>query len=108
MRLVHPRDSAKARPRSAKRRTAVPAAPEISRARRVLRILKHTGAAFLEDNVSRLVAAIAFYTTVAVAPLMVIAIAVAGFFFFEGAREKVWPVHLEREDVDARHRVYGR
>lgn len=55
----------------------------------MLRILKHTGKAFMEDNVTRLGAALAFYTTVAVAPLMVFAIAVAGFFFDEGAREKV-------------------
>lgn len=52
-------------------------------------MLKYTGKAFLEDNVTRLGAALAFYTTVAIAPLMVFAIAVAGFFFDEGAREKV-------------------
>ena len=58
--------------------------------RRVARILGHTGKAFFADNVTRLGAALAFYTTVAVAPLLVLAIAVAGFFFEEAeAREKV-------------------
>lgn len=57
--------------------------------RRALRIATQTLKAFLDDNVSRLGAALAFYTTVAVAPLLVIAIAVAGVFFDEGARERV-------------------
>jgi membrane protein len=57
--------------------------------RRTLRILTRTAKAFLDDNVSRLGAALAFYTTIAVAPLMVIAIAVAGIVFDEGAREQV-------------------
>lgn len=49
-----------------------------------------TGRAFFEDHITRLGAALAFYTTVAVAPLLVLAIAVAGFFFEEtDAREKV-------------------
>ncbi|HET7537091.1 MAG TPA: YihY/virulence factor BrkB family protein [Candidatus Didemnitutus sp.] len=57
---------------------------------RVGRILHRTGRAFIEDNVSRLGAALAFYTTVAVAPLMVLALAVAGVFFEESqARESV-------------------
>jgi membrane protein len=63
---------------------------EPSLARRTLRILGRTGKAFFDDNITRLGAALAFYTTVAVAPLMVLAIAVAGFFFEEtDAREKV-------------------
>ncbi|HYC70088.1 MAG TPA: YihY/virulence factor BrkB family protein [Opitutaceae bacterium] len=58
--------------------------------RRVLRIAWRTARAFVEDNVSRLGAALAFYTTVAVAPLMVLAVAVAGLFFDEAvARETV-------------------
>jgi membrane protein len=62
---------------------------EAGMARRWLRIVAHTFKAFLSDNVSRLGAALAFYTTVAVAPLLVIAIALAGIFFDEGAREHV-------------------
>jgi membrane protein len=50
---------------------------------RVLCILKRTGQAFLDDNVTRLGAALAFYTTIAVAPLMVLSVAVAGFFLDE-------------------------
>jgi membrane protein len=58
--------------------------------RRILRILTQTGKAFFADNITRLGAALAFYTTVAVAPLLVLAVAVAGFFFEEtDAREKV-------------------
>lgn len=57
---------------------------------RSIRILKRTARAFLEDNVTRLGAALAFYTTVAVAPLMVLALAVAGMFLEEEvARETV-------------------
>ncbi|MEJ1974231.1 MAG: YihY/virulence factor BrkB family protein [Lacunisphaera sp.] len=57
---------------------------------RTLCILKRTGQAFLDDNVTRLGAALAFYTTVAVAPLMVLSVAVAGFFLDEKvARETV-------------------
>jgi membrane protein len=58
--------------------------------RRTGRILLRTARAFIEDNVSRLGAALAFYTTIAVAPLLVLTIAVAGIFFEESAaREKV-------------------
>jgi membrane protein len=58
--------------------------------RRIARILARTGKAFFDDNITRLGAALAFYTTVAVAPLLVVAIAVAGFFFEQtDAREKV-------------------
>lgn len=46
--------------------------------------------AFAADNVARLGAALAFYTTVAVAPLLVLAIAMAGTVFGEGeARQQV-------------------
>jgi membrane protein len=51
---------------------------------------KRTVSAFFEDKVPRLGAALAYYTTVAVAPLLVVAIAVAGWFFDEGtARQRV-------------------
>ena len=57
---------------------------------RVLCILKRTALAFMDDNVTRLGAALAFYTTIAVAPLMVLSVAVAGFFFDEAvARDTV-------------------
>lgn len=71
-----------------------PGAPRPSGGARMLprigRILAQTGKAFFADNITRLGAALAFYTTVAVAPLLVLAVAVAGFFFEEtDAREKV-------------------
>ncbi|WP_438481255.1 YihY/virulence factor BrkB family protein [Oleiharenicola lentus] len=54
------------------------------------KILWRTLKAFIDDNVARLGAALAFYTTIAVAPLLVLAVAVAGFFLGEGdARETV-------------------
>ena len=48
------------------------------------RILIRTVQAFIADNVTRLGAALAFYTTVAVAPLLVLAIALAGTVFGSG------------------------
>jgi membrane protein len=85
------------RSRSSGAASAEPSAKGAARARRVPslggrigRILLRTGRAFFDDNITRLGAALAFYTTVAVAPLLVLAVAVAGFFFEETeAREKV-------------------
>jgi membrane protein len=53
-------------------------------------ILVATIKAFFGDNISSLGAALAFYTTVAVAPLLVLAISLAGFVIGEGnARQQV-------------------
>lgn len=53
-------------------------------------ILVATVQAFFADNISSLGAALAFYTTVAVAPLLVLAIALAGIVFGQGdARQQV-------------------
>ena len=60
------------------------AVEQVSIIKRSGRILTKTVQAFVADNVARLGAALAFYTTVAVAPLMVLAIAVAGTVFAEG------------------------
>ena len=58
--------------------------------RRSGRILARTIHAFASDNIIRLGAALAFYTTVAVAPLLVLAIAMAGTVFGRSdAREQV-------------------
>lgn len=58
--------------------------------RRIGRIWWRTARAFLDDNVSRLGAALAFYTTTAIAPLLVLAIAVAGMVFEgDAARERI-------------------
>ncbi|HWA25832.1 MAG TPA: YihY/virulence factor BrkB family protein [Lacunisphaera sp.] len=57
---------------------------------RVASILRRTAVAFLEDDVSRLGAALAFYTTIAVAPLMVLSVSLAGIFLDKTlARETV-------------------
>jgi membrane protein len=61
-----------------------------SRIRRVGKILTRTAVAFYDDNVTRLGAALAFYTTVAVAPLLMLTVALAGIVFEETeAREKI-------------------
>ncbi len=52
---------------------------------RITRIARRTLKAFGEDNISRLGAALAYYTTVAVAPLLVLAIILAGAVFSEDA-----------------------
>jgi membrane protein len=59
--------------------------------RRFPLLLWRTAKEFFADNVTRLGAALAFYTTVAVAPMLVLAIALAGFFFDskDAARERV-------------------
>lgn len=49
--------------------------------RRFPRLLWRTLSEFSTDNVSRLGAALAFYTTIAIAPMLVLTIAIAGFFF---------------------------
>lgn len=73
---------------------ALPAAEQVAThaafGTRVLLILKRTAQAFVEDDVTRLGAALAFYTTIAVAPLMVLSVAVAGMFLDKQvARETV-------------------
>lgn len=55
------------------------------------RLLWRTAQEFFTDSVSRLGAALAFYTTIAVAPMLVLSIALAGFFFDskDAARDRV-------------------
>jgi len=58
--------------------------------RRLGFLVGRTMKAYFDDNISRLGAALAYYTTFAVAPLLVLAIALAGFFFHDGtARQRV-------------------
>ena len=49
------------------------------------KLLKQTGASWSEDNATRLAAALAFYTILSLAPLLVLAVSVAGWFFGEDA-----------------------
>ena len=66
------------------------AAEQVSILKRSGRILAKTAEAFFADNINRLGAALAFYTTVAIAPLLVLAVALAGTVFAEGeARQQV-------------------
>lgn len=48
-------------------------------------VIKQTGASWSDDHVARLAAALAFYTVLSLAPLLVLTVAVAGFFFGEEA-----------------------
>jgi membrane protein len=56
----------------------------------VVQLLKETATAWDEDNVARLAASLAYYTLLSVAPLIIIAVAVAGLAFGEdAAREHI-------------------
>ncbi|MET0339969.1 MAG: YihY/virulence factor BrkB family protein [Polyangiales bacterium] len=48
-------------------------------------IVKETGSAWSDDNATRLAAALAYYTVLSIAPLLVVAVSVAGLFFGEEA-----------------------
>ena len=50
-------------------------------------LLKPTGLEWMEDKVPRLGAALAFYSVLSLAPLLVIAIAIAGLVFGEEAAQ---------------------
>jgi len=64
--------------------------PRPSPLRELWEIIKETGSDWSDDNASRLAAALAYYALLSLAPLLVIAVAVAGFFFGEdAARGKV-------------------
>ncbi|NEP17968.1 MAG: YihY/virulence factor BrkB family protein [Leptolyngbya sp. SIO4C1] len=53
--------------------------------KRIWRLLKETFQEWNEDKASRLAAALAYYTVFSLAPLLVIVIAIAGFFFDQAA-----------------------
>lgn len=58
--------------------------------REVWETVKETGKDWLDDNASRLAAALAYYSLLSLAPLLVIAVAVSGFFFgADAARGRV-------------------
>lgn len=58
--------------------------------REIWETIKETGSDWSDDNASRLAAALAYYSLLSLAPLLVIAVAVSGFFFGEdAARGKV-------------------
>ena len=72
------------------KRVIAAAVEQVGILRRSGRISLKTVQAFVADDVARLGAALAFYTTVAVAPLLVLAITMAGAVFGEGeARQQV-------------------
>ncbi len=59
-------------------------------ARDIWSMIKETVSDWLDDGASRLAAALAYYSLLSLAPLLVITIAIAGFFFgYDAARGKV-------------------
>jgi len=58
------------------------------KARRVFKLVKETISEWQEDNVPLLAAALAYYTIFSLAPLLIIAIAIAGAFFGEEAAQR--------------------
>jgi membrane protein len=56
-----------------------------AKAKTLWEILKETGSDWSSDNATRLAAALAYYTVLSLAPLLVLAVAVAGLFFGEEA-----------------------
>ncbi|MCA9930129.1 MAG: YihY/virulence factor BrkB family protein, partial [Anaerolineales bacterium] len=55
--------------------------------RKIFELLRETAVGFGRDHGSMLAASLAYYTIFAIAPLLVIAVAVAGFVFGEAAAE---------------------
>ena len=55
--------------------------------KKIFRLLKQTFKEYQEDNISRLAAALAYYTIFSLAPLLIIAISVAGFIWSQRAAE---------------------
>ena len=85
-----PAHRTKVRPSSNSESAIAAAVEQVGILQRSGQILMRTAQAFVADHVSRLGAALAFYTTVAVAPLLVLTIAVAGMVFATGdARQRV-------------------
>ncbi len=85
-----PSHHSKSRPAPKGESVLAAAVEQVSILRRSGLILMKTAHAFVADNVARLGAALAFYTTVAIAPLLVLALALAGAVFGQGeARREV-------------------
>jgi membrane protein len=57
------------------------------RLKRIFKLLKDTATEWNEDNVPMFAAALAYYTIFSLAPLLLIAIAIVGFFFGEAAAQ---------------------
>ncbi|MGE0398450.1 MAG: YihY/virulence factor BrkB family protein [Kofleriaceae bacterium] len=55
------------------------------RAKTIFTLLKETGSDWLEDKASRLAAALAFYTLLSLAPLLVLVVSIAGLVFGDDA-----------------------
>src|SRR5664280_252732 len=56
--------------------------------RSIFEMLKQTASEWMDQNMSRLGAALAFYTLFAIAPLFVIVLAIAGLWFGEEAAQR--------------------
>lgn len=61
--------------------------PRVNLFRTVATLLRQAGAAWLADNAPRLGAALAFYTLFSLAPVLIVAVSVAGFVFGRNAAQ---------------------
>lgn len=64
--------------------------------KRMVPLFKETFQNWREDNAPRMAAALSFYTLFAIAPLLIIAVAVAGFFFAERAVKGELAIQIEK------------
>jgi membrane protein len=62
----------------------------------IVPLFKETFQNWREDHAPRMAAALSFYTLFAIAPLLIIAVAVAGFFFAERAVEGELAIQIEK------------
>jgi membrane protein len=67
----------------------------MERAKQILKLLQTSGQNWSKDNASMLAAGLAYYTIFAIAPLLVIAVAVAGFVFGDAAVEGQIVVNIQ-------------
>jgi membrane protein len=69
---------------------ASPSSMDASNKKKIWQVLKETAAGWDEDNVARLAASLAYYTLLSIAPLIILAVAVAGLAFGQdAAREHI-------------------
>ena len=70
----------------------------------MLPLLKQTASEWMEDDAPSLGAALAYYTVFSLAPLLTIAIAIAGFFFGqEAAQGQIFAKITDADRIIARY-----
>ncbi len=79
---------------------------DLGLSRALAALLREAGAAWLADNAPRLGAALAFYTLFSLAPVLIVAVSVAGFVFGEKAAQGEI-VRQFQGHLDASRRVHA-